>query len=62
MIKAKDCVGPLSPWMVTCLGLSLCFLELGCSGMGGLRSIGIDPAILPGFPGPLRTGVAGARE
>jgi Protein of unknown function (DUF1571) len=60
MIKAKDCVGPLSPWMVTFLGLSLCFLELGCSGMGGLRSIAIDPASFlrfrdrsgPGSPAP----------
>jgi len=49
MIKAKDRVGPLAPWMVTCLGMSLCFLELGCSGMGGLRSIGFDPASFLGF-------------
>jgi hypothetical protein len=35
--------------MVICLGTSLCFLELGCSGIGGLRSIGIDPAGFLGF-------------
>jgi len=29
--------------------MTLCFLELGCSGMGGLRSIGFDPASFLGF-------------
>src|SRR5262245_22416228 len=49
MIKAKDCVCPLPPWMVLGLGLSLCCLELGCAGMGGLRSMGMDPASFLGF-------------
>ena len=49
MIKAKDCVCPLPPWMVMCLGLGVCFLQFGCSGMSGLRSIGMDPASFLGF-------------
>jgi len=29
--------------------MSLCFFEVGCSGIGGLRSIGFDPASFLGF-------------
>jgi hypothetical protein len=39
----------MSQWLVTLVGTGLCFLEVGCSGMGGLRSIGIDPASVLGF-------------
>ena len=49
MIKAKDCVCPLPPWVVMYLGLGVCFLQFGCAGMGGLRSIGMDPASFLGF-------------
>jgi hypothetical protein len=42
MIKAKDCLHSLAPWMVTCLGLGLSVLEAGCSSMSGLRSIATE--------------------
>ena len=49
MIKAKDCLRSLSPWMVTCLGLGLSVLEAGCSGMSGLRSVGTERPSFLGF-------------
>jgi Protein of unknown function (DUF1571) len=42
MIKAKDCLHSLAPWMVTCVGLGLSVLEAGCSSMSGLRSIATE--------------------
>jgi hypothetical protein len=59
MSMAKDRVGAPPPGVLLWLGLGLCFLDLGCAGMGGLRSIGLDPASLlhfrdrgPGSPAP----------
>ena len=47
MIKAKDCLHALAPWMVTCLGLGLSVLEAGCSSISGLRSVGTErPSLL----------------
>ncbi len=47
MIKAKDGLRSLAPWMVTCLGLGLSVLEAGCSSISGLRSIGTErPSLL----------------
>ncbi len=47
MIKAKDCLRSLAPWMVTCLALGLTVLEAGCSSISGLRSIATErPSLL----------------
>jgi hypothetical protein len=47
MIKAKDCLHSLAPWMVTCLVLGLSVLGAGCSSMSGLRSVGTErPSLL----------------
>src|SRR3984885_7163361 len=60
MNTARDCVRSLSPWMVACLGLGLCLVDAGCSGISGLRSVGTErPSLLsfwdrqgPGSPTP----------
>jgi hypothetical protein len=60
MFTAKDCTRSLSPRVVTYLGMLLCFLEVGCSGISGLRSVGTErPSFLglwdrsgPGSPTP----------
>ncbi len=58
MNEAKDCVRPLSAWLLACLGLCVCCAELGCSGLGGLHSVGTWPPFShywdrgPGSPSP----------
>ena len=60
MNTARDCMHSLSPWMVACLGLGLCLVDAGCSGISGLRSVGTErPSLLsfwdrqgPGSPTP----------
>jgi Protein of unknown function (DUF1571) len=60
MNTARDHVRSLSPRMVACLGLSLCLVDAGCSGISGLRSVGTErPSLLsfwdrqgPGSPTP----------
>lgn len=60
MNTARDRVRSLSPWMMACLGLGLCLVDAGCSGISGLRSVGTErPSLLsfwdrqgPGSPTP----------
>jgi hypothetical protein len=49
MFRAKDDVHPLLLRMAACLTLALSSMELGCSGMTGLRSVGTDRPTLFGF-------------
>jgi hypothetical protein len=49
MTKAMDCPGALLRPVVILLGLCACSLELGCAGMSGLRSMGIDAATILGY-------------
>ena len=60
MNTARYHVRSLSRWMVACLGLFLCLVDAGCSGISGLRSVGTErPSLLsfwdrqgPGSPTP----------
>jgi Protein of unknown function (DUF1571) len=58
MKDAKDCIRPRSTWLLACLGLCLSFLEMGCTGFGGLHSVGTWPPFAhlwargPGSPSP----------
>jgi Protein of unknown function (DUF1571) len=60
MNTARDHLRSLSPWMMACLGLGLCLVDAGCSGISGLRSVGTErPSLLsfwdhqrPGSPTP----------
>jgi hypothetical protein len=66
MKTARDHMCSLSPWMVACLGLGLCLVDAGCSGISGLRSVGTQrPSLLsfwdrqtPGSPTPENDGYA----
>ncbi len=49
MFRAKDDVPPRSLRMAACLTMALSLMELGCSGMTGLRSVGTDRPSLLGF-------------
>jgi hypothetical protein len=47
MFRAKDVVRLLFPRIAACLTLALSLMELGCSGVTGLRSVGTDrPSLL----------------
>jgi hypothetical protein len=61
MKRAKDCMRSSSLWVVTGLGLGLSLVDMGCSGVSGLRSVGTErPSFLamwdrrstPGSPSP----------
>jgi Protein of unknown function (DUF1571) len=52
MIKAKERVGRPSCLVLTIAGLSLSFLDLGCAGMSGFRSVGTERPSLLGFLNP----------
>ena len=49
MMKAMDRVDRPSRLLVAIVGLNLGFLELGCAGMNGLRSVGTDRPSFLGF-------------
>jgi len=49
MSEAKRFMRPLSPWIVTAFGFGLAFLESGCTGLSGLRSVAPDHTSLLGF-------------
>ncbi len=49
MSRAKDDVHSLFPRMAACLTLALGVMELGCSSVSGLRSVGTDRPSLLGF-------------
>ena len=58
MKDAKDCIRRRSTWLLACLGLCLSSLEMGCTGFGGLHSVGTWPPFAhmwergPGSPSP----------
>lgn len=58
MKNAKDCIRPRSTRLLASLGLCLSFLEMGCTGFGGLHSVGTWPPFAhiwargPGSPSP----------
>ncbi len=45
MNEAKDCYRRVTNSLLACLGLSVCCLLTGCSGFGGLQSVGAWPPL-----------------
>ena len=58
MNEAKDCVRSVSRWLIACVALCFCCVELGCSSLSGFHSIGTWPPFAhwwdrgPGSPAP----------